>query len=152
MSAVDSIFLQVTENPEQVADWLSGLLGLEVVGSDAESVRLRGRGATFDGWLGYVVQPNGYADLDPEPDEIQAMDPYGIEFQIRVRDEDILHREARLAFDRIVEARPDVPTQLVENLAFLVAAHLPGTGTHLFEPGTTPDAEDQDTWRPWVTS
>jgi len=49
MSTVDSIFLDVSETPEQAAEWLSGLLGLEVVASDAEAIRLRGRAATVDG-------------------------------------------------------------------------------------------------------
>jgi hypothetical protein len=39
---------------------------------------------------------------------------------------------------------------LVHNLDTLVAAHLPGAGTHAFDPSISPDAQDGDTWRPWV--
>jgi hypothetical protein len=35
-------------------------------------------------------------------------------------------------------------------MELLVAAYLPGAGTHRFEPGVTLDDPDLETWRPWV--
>jgi hypothetical protein len=70
----------------------------------------------------------------------------------RYKPDEALRRGARLAFDTLVEARPDVPMLLTANLQWLVAAHLPGADTQYFEPRTTMDAPDLDTWLPWVRS
>ena len=131
---------------------MTDLLGFEQVAgeADGEEVGLRGRVSADDGGLGVVVQRNGHVSPEPEADEVQAIDAYGIDIGIRHRPEAVLHREARLIFDKLVEARPEVPMLLTENLEFLVAAHLPGAGTHYFDSGTTLDAPDLDTWRPWV--
>ncbi|MFC5260856.1 hypothetical protein ACFPJ1_01945 [Kribbella qitaiheensis] len=152
MSTVDNVFLNVDEPPAVVAGWLTDLLGFEQVAGQAvgEEVGLRGRAKADDGWLGVVVQRNGHVSPEPEADEVQAIDACGIEIGIRYKPETVLHREARLIFDTLVEARPEVPMLLTENLEILVAAHLPGVGTQYFDSGTTLDAPDLDTWRPWV--
>jgi len=153
MSVVESVFVAVGETPRQVAGWLVKVAGCEVKWIEGSAIRLRQRATVHDGWLGVVVQPNGYVLPDAEPDEVQAMDAYAIEIQVRGgSSEDVLHREAGLLFDKLVATRPDVPMLLVHNLDTLVAAHLPGSGTHSFSPLISPDAPDQDTWRPWVVS
>ena len=114
---------------------------------------MRVRATTVDEWFGVVAQPNGYVEVDPQPDDVQAMDPYGIEVQVRGgRTDEFLHAEAHLIFDKLVDSRPDLPMLLVHNLDTLVAAHLPGTGTHTFDELITPDGPDIDVWRPWVVS
>jgi len=141
----------VSESPGQVAEWLGEVAGCEVMALDGEAVRMRVRAATVDEWFGVVAQPNGYVEVDPEPDDVQAMDPYGIEIQVRGgRTEEVLHTEARLIFDKLVAACPDRPMLLLHNLEWLVAAHLPGAGTHTFDKSITPDGPDIDVWRPWV--
>jgi hypothetical protein len=153
MSVVDSVFVAVSETPSQVATWLVHAKGGEVMATEQDRVRLRRRGSADDEWLGVVVQPNGYVEVDPEPDEIQAMDAYGIEIQLRGgHTEEVLHREAGKLLEGLVAARPDVPMLLVRNLDTLVTAYLPGTGTHTFDPLISPDAQDIDAWRPWVVS
>jgi hypothetical protein len=118
---------------------------------ESSTTRLRKRASVRDGWLALVVQPNMYAEVDPEPDEIQAMDPYAIEIQLRgSRDESALRAEAGLLFGVLVNDRPDVPMLLVHDLAILVAAHLPGVGTHPFDWPTSPDPPDLELWRSWV--
>jgi hypothetical protein len=98
-----------------------------------------------------VIQLNGYVAPDPEPDEVQAMDGYAVEIQLRGGPSyDELHREAGGLFDGLLHAHPDVPALLVHNLESLVAAYLPGAGKHTFDPPVTPDAEDHDSWRLWV--
>ena len=151
MSVVDSVFLAVPDGPQEVGDWLVGDAGAEIMAIEGQVVRLRMRGATGDDWFGVVVQPNGYVAPDPEPDEVQAMDGYAIEIQLRGgASYDALHREAGRLFDTVIGARPGVPALLVHNLDTLVSAHLPGAGTHTFEPEITPDVEDIDSWRGWI--
>lgn len=151
MTVVDCVFVAIADSPPQVAAWLREVAGCEGGFVDGEAVRMHVRAATVDEWLGVVAQPNGYVEVDPEPDEIQAMDPYAIEVQVRGgRKEDVLHAEARLIFDKLVADRPDLPMLLVHNLDTLVAAHLPGAGTHTFDQSITPDVPDVDVWRPWV--
>ncbi|MGW1345333.1 hypothetical protein ACWCOV_30095 [Kribbella sp. NPDC002412] len=151
MSVVDSVFVATAESPGQVAAWLREVAGFEGGSADGAAVRMRARAMTVDEWLGVVAQPNGYVEVDPEPEDIQALDPYAIEIQVRggLR-EDVLHAEARLIFDKLVTSRPDLPMLLVHNLYTLVAAHLPGAGTYIFAEQITPDASDIDTWRAWV--
>ncbi|MFG1819452.1 hypothetical protein ACGFIF_37220 [Kribbella sp. NPDC049174] len=153
MSVVDCVFVAVAGSPGQVAEWLGEIAGCEVMAVDGEAVRMRVRAATVDEWLGVVAQPNGYVEADPEPDDVQAMDPYGIEIQVRGgRREEVLHTESRLIFDKLVAARPELPMLLLHNLETLVAAHLPEAGTHTFDQSITPDGPDIDVWRPWVVS
>ncbi|TDW78010.1 hypothetical protein [Kribbella pratensis] len=151
MSVVDSVFIAVPGASSEVADWLVAEAGCEVMATERDAVRLRMRAHSADDWLGIVVQPNGYVLPDPEPDEVQAMDGYPIEVQIRGgASDDALHREAGLLFDTLVAAHADVPMLLVHNLETLVTAHLPGAGTHTFTPPVSPDAEDLETWHNWI--
>jgi hypothetical protein len=151
MSSVDSIFLGVDESVGEVAGWVAGVLSLEPVsGLTEEGVAgLHGPAVTADGVLGYAVRRNGYVSV--EPDEVQAIDAYPVEIDIRYRGPDeVLAREARRAFDALVQARPDVAMLLCDELTTVVIAHLPGVGTHEFEPDTSMDAPDLDKWGPWV--
>jgi hypothetical protein len=151
MSVVESVFVAVGETPGQVAGWLVKVAGCEVKWIDGSAIRLRKRATVDDGWLGVVVQRNGYVLPDAEADEVQAMDAYSIEIHVRGGSTvEVLHGEARLLFRKLVATRSDVPMLLVHNLDTLVAAHLPGAGTHSFDPLISPDEPDQDTWLPWV--
>lgn len=153
MSTVESIFVQVEVGPGEVAGWLVEVLRFERLAGDPgapDEAVLRGSAATVDGWLGVVVDRNGYGSQEGE--EAVAIDGYQIEIGIRFKPDEVLLREARLIFDKLIEARPEVPMLLVHELDALVAAHLPGVGTEYFGESITVDAPDQDTWRPWVRS
>jgi hypothetical protein len=156
MSAVENIFLGTDLPLRQVADeWLTPLLGLEPLpdGLDSdEEIGLRVRALDADGWLVMLVRRNGFAEPDPEPDEVQAFDSYPVESAIRYRTKDELgqQRQARMVFDKLVASQPEMPMMLVHDLDLLVAAHLPGVGTQYFPENVTVDAPDQDRWRPWV--
>jgi hypothetical protein len=154
MSDVENIFLGVDVSLRRVADeWLTPLLGLEAMpdGLDSEEeIGLRGRAG--DGWLVLLVRRNGYAEIAPEPDEVQAFDAYPIEIAVRYPGgaESAQQREVRRVFDQLVAARPEVPMLLVHDLDVLVAAHLPGVGTEYFGETVTVDAPDRDKWAAWV--
>jgi hypothetical protein len=152
MSVVDSVFLAVSGAPQEVAGWLVECVGAEVVVDEGETVRLRMPGDSGPEWFGVVVQPNGYVVPDPEPEDVQAMDGYAVEIQVRGGSYEELHRAAGRLFGELVSARPDVPALLVHNLDTLVSAYLPGAGVHTFDPEITPDVEDIETWRSWVRS
>jgi hypothetical protein len=156
MSTVENIFLG-TELPvrEVVEDWLMPLFGLETVPEEppvGEEFYVRGRAVGVDGWLGFTVRPNGHVEVDPAPEDIQAIDAYPVEISIRYgsRIEGVQEQQARLIFEKLVEARADVPMLLVHDLDLLVAAHLPGVGTQYWVEPPTVDAPDQDKWRAWV--
>ncbi|TDD30424.1 hypothetical protein E1218_01055 [Kribbella turkmenica] len=156
MSANDNVFLAADEPIGAVAEWLAVVLDLEPVADPElkEHERLfRTSAAGAQRELGLLVRPNRYAESAPGPDEIQALDKYPVDLDIRLvgpKDENLQLRETTVVFDRLVAARSDVPMLLIHNLDTLVAAHLPGTGTHTFSPPITPDAPDLETWRPWV--
>lgn len=155
MGTVESIFIETAESVEEVAGWLTDLFGLEPIPEQSgrpDEIGLRGRTAAVDGWLGFLVQPNRHAEIDPPPNEVQAIDPYQIELDIWYggRTEDIQQREARLVFDKLIEHRTDLAMLLCHEVTILIAAYRPDRGTHHFEPGTTLDAPDVETWRPWV--
>lgn len=152
MATDESIFLQLDESPEQVAEWLVAVLSFERLSGGQDEVVLRGAAATVDGWLRVEVGRNIYVSPDAGHDEVQAIDAYPIEIGIRYKPDEILRREARLAFDKLVDVRPEVPMLLVHEVTILDAAHLPGVGTQYFAEPVTVDAPDQDKWRPWVRS
>ena len=105
---------------------------------------------TFDGVIGVYIGLNGF---QPEPDEVQAMDGYPVVVDVQSRQrKDAQAEETRLAFQSLVDALADVPALLSHNVEMLIAAYLPGQGSHTFDPGTTLDDPDLDTWRPWVVS
>jgi hypothetical protein len=158
MSTNDNVFLATDGPIGTVAEWLAVVLDLEPV-ADAdlkENERLfRGFAVTAQRELGLLLRPNTYAEIDPEPDEIQALDRYPIDVGIRLigpKDEKLQLRETQAVFDKLVAARGEVPMLLIHNLDTLVAAHLPGAGTHTFDPLISPDAPDIEIWRPWVIS
>ncbi len=155
MADQENIFLQSSATAEDEATLLRELLGLEPIpdnsGAEADEYGLRGPAATVDGVLGFVIQPNDLVSQDPAPGEAQAIDKYPIMIDIWLgRDEAVQMKEARLVFDRLVEARPDVPMLLCHDLDLLVAAYRPGRGVHEFPAGTTIDAPDADQWSDWV--
>ncbi|NEA30157.1 hypothetical protein [Streptomyces sp. SID13031] len=157
MSTVENVFLQTDLAGQQVLDdWLVPLFGLESVpGEPSEGGEYYARGPAIgvDGWLGFVVRPNSFQGVDPEPDDVQAFDAYPPETAIRygTRVEGVQEQQARLIFEKLVETRPDVPMLLAHDLDLLVGAHLPGGGTQYWPDPPTVDAPDQDDWRPWVT-
>jgi hypothetical protein len=156
MSTSDNVFLATGEPVAEAAGWLAGVLRLEAVADAAlkEDEHLFRRATRSGaGTVGVLVRPNGFAVADPDPDEIQALDRYAIDLHVWLvgtKDEEWQLHEAKVIFDDLVAARPDVPALLVHNLDTLVSAHLPGAGTRSFDPLITPDVEDIDTWRPWV--
>ena len=156
MSTSDNVFMATGEPVVEAANWLAGVLELEAVEAvrvaDGERV-FRRRARLASGMVGVLVRPNGFALADPDPDEIQALDRYPIDLSIWLigrKDEERQLGETRSIFDDLVAARPEIPVLLVHNLDTLVSAHLPGVGTHTFDPQITPDVEDIAIWRPWV--
>jgi hypothetical protein len=152
MSTSDDVFLAAGGSVAEVAEWVGVVLGLVAV-ADPELKDGEYLFRTTGGDVGIVVSANKFVELDPEPDEVQAMDGYPIELSVRLvgsKDEELQLRETRSIFDHLAAARPDVPMLLVHNLDTLVSAHLPGVGTHTFEPSISPDAPDLETWSSWV--
>ncbi|MFI6676952.1 hypothetical protein [Kribbella sp. NPDC050470] len=155
MATRENIFLQSGSTAAEEATLLAGLLGLEPIpdtsGAGPDEYGLRGPARTVDGVLGFVIQPNYHVEPDPEPEDVQAIDAYPIEIDIWLgRDEVAQAQEARLVFDRLVQARPQVPMLLCHELGRLVAAYLPGRGVREFPAGTTMDAADAGQWHGWV--
>lgn len=155
MSVVENIFVATDLAPREVVDgWLVPLLDLELLPEAAgaeDEIGLRNRDASAEEWLVVVVSRNSYAGTEPE-DEVQAFDSYPIEIAIRrfPKSETAQREKAREIFEKLVAARPDLPMMLVHDLGLMVAAHLPGAGTHDFPGSVSVDAPDQDKWRPWV--
>lgn len=158
MSTSDNVFLATSEPIDQVARWLADVIDLEPMQAadalEGEHV-FRGAARTPQREIIAVVAPNGYIEVDPAPDEVSAIDRYAIDVTIRLvgrKDEQLQLRETQAVFDALTQSRPDIAMLLVHNLDTLVAAHLPGTGTHTFDEPITPDAPDIETWRPWVAN
>jgi hypothetical protein len=153
MADSDEIFLALRTDHEEAAAQVAAVLGLEFkrdFRSESGELSYVGQARTFDGLIGVFIGPNTY---QPEPDEVQAMDGYPVTVDVQSRvQKDAQAAEARLAFEALVGALPDVPALLAHNLELLVAAYLPGRGIHTFEPGTTLDDPDLDVWRPWVVT
>jgi hypothetical protein len=151
MSDSDEIFLALEQPLEEAAQRVADVLELEFNGDlrlETGELQYKASAKTFDGIIGVYVGPNRFV---PEPDEVQAADGYPIVIDVQSRNrKDAQAQEARLAFDALVAALPDVPAILAHNVEMLVAAHLPGAGTHDFEPGVTLDDPDLELWRPWV--
>jgi hypothetical protein len=151
MADSDEIFLALEEPLEAAAERVAAALGLEFNGdlrADTGELQYKGRARTFHGVIGVYVGPNTF---QPEPDEIQAMDGYAVVVEVQSRQrKDAQADETRVAFEALTSALPDVPALLSHNVELLVASYLPDSGTHIFEPGTTLDDPDLDTWRPWV--
>jgi hypothetical protein len=153
MSDNGSLFIATDEPIVEVAEWLRSALGLEELSAAPGEIGFRGRAVTVDdGWVGFLVRRNGYIEADPAPEDVQALDGYPVEIDVQYfgKDEEVLRVESKAAFEKVVSARPDVPVLLCHNLAFLVAAYLPGAGIKYFDAGTTPDGPDLAVWEPWV--
>ncbi|MFB6726224.1 hypothetical protein ACFCV3_39005 [Kribbella sp. NPDC056345] len=154
MSSDDNVFLDVAV--EDVAAWLPSALGaapVEDSSLDPGEQLFVVDALTVDRQLALLLAPNDYGDVDPEPEDVSAIDDYAADLHVRLvgpKDEDVQRRECRAIFDRLVAAHPEVPMLLVENLSRLSAAHLPGAGTHDFEESISPDYPHLETWRPWV--
>ncbi|MEV8376560.1 hypothetical protein AB0P21_27700 [Kribbella sp. NPDC056861] len=143
-----SVFLDDEKSVEEVAERLKGLLGLRSV-ADASSrddeVGLRGA----DGALEFLVHRNWHVLVDPEPGEVQAIDAYPVQVDVWYGgDEAVQEREARLVFEKLAGAGEAM--LLVRDVTDLVAAYLPGVGTHNFADGVTMDEPDLEQWRDWV--
>jgi hypothetical protein len=151
----ENLFLQTGASVQAEAELLQRLLGLEPIpntgGAAPDEIGLRGPARTVDGKVGYEVQPNTYAEIDPEPDDVQVFDSYPVVIDIWLgKDEGTQAQEARLVFDELVEARLEVPMLISHNLDRLVAAYLPGKGVYEFPADTSVDAPHSDRWSPWV--
>ncbi|MGW6278706.1 hypothetical protein [Kribbella sp. NPDC055071] len=158
MSTSDDIFLAAGESLGATAEWILGALGLEHVGDPElkeDEYLLRGRARTVAGDIVLVVEPNSYGEVDPEPEDVSAIDRYTGVVDVRLvgaKDEESQVREARAVFDELVAARPDVALLLSHAMSWIVAAYLPGVGVNVFPAHTSLDAEHLETWRPWVVT
>jgi hypothetical protein len=155
MATQENIFVQSASTTEDETKFLQDLLGLEPIANQSaaepDEYGLQGPALTGDGVLGFVIQPNHHVEPDPEPEDLQAIDKYPIEIDIWLgRDLAAQRKEARAVFDRLIEARPDVPMLLCHELTLLIAAYRPGRGIQEFPAGTTMDAPDADQWSDWV--
>src|SRR5689334_18654319 len=113
MSSDDNIFLDAAV--ADVVTWLPEVLGARPVTGEwvAEGQRLFAVPAgTVEGELTILVGANTYGDVDPEPEDVSAIDDYPTDLDVRLlgaKDDDAQPRECRMIFDRLVAARPDVP-------------------------------------------
>jgi hypothetical protein len=151
MSDSDEIFLAVDGGIGAVAARVAEVLGVRGDGrrdDERGDWCYVGQGRTVDAPYGLSIGPTIFP---PEADVLQAMDAYPVMVDVQLRTHKALQaEEARLAFEAIVEAMPEVPALLLHNVEWLVAAYIPGQPIKYFPPGLTPDAEDVDTWGPWV--
>jgi hypothetical protein len=156
MSTDDNIFLATNRPLRGVATWLEETLGLEPVEiSDAEEgvYRFSADARTVQGDIYLTIEPNVYGEIDPEPEDVSAIDRYqGVVdvYYAGRKSEELQEQEARLVFDDLARTQPDVAMILSHNMAFMTAAYLPGAGVHSFARGTSLDVKDIDAWRPWV--
>ncbi len=151
MADSDEIFLAVEGGVEVVAARVAEVLAAGTQGrQDGETGEWAyvGRARAVDAPYGLFIGPN---DLAPADGVLQAMDAYPVMVDVQLRTHKALQaEEARLAFEAIVGAMPEVPALLLHNVEWLVAAYAPGQPVKYFDPRLTPDAEDIDTWGPWV--
>jgi hypothetical protein len=156
MSTDDYLFLAGDRPLKETAAWLGDVLRLEPVDDPdlrAEVRPFRGRGRTAEGPLYVLVEPNMYREIDPEPEDVSAIDRYALAVEVRLfgaRDEAAQMREARVVFDELVAGEPSTAVILSHAMSWIVAAYLPGTGVHTFPPATSMDGDAAELWRPWV--
>jgi hypothetical protein len=156
MSNSDTIFLAGAEPPEAMAGWMAGVLQLEALEDpdlNEDQRFFSGRARTVDGTVLIVVGPNNYGEVDPQPEDVSAIDRYNAVAGVRIagsRNEEAQAREARAIFDELASTQPEAALVLAHAMSSIVAAYLPGSGVHTFPPATSLDADAIDTWRPWV--
>ncbi|MFG1621698.1 hypothetical protein [Kribbella sp. NPDC049227] len=156
MSTTDDIFLASSGSLESMVAWLSAALRLRSLEDPdlKEGEYLFSADArTGEGEVVFVVEPNGYGSIDPEPEDVSAIDRYTAAVEVRLvsaKDEEAQAAEARAVFDELAAGRPEVAIVLSHNLSGLIAAYLPGAGVRTFPPDTTLDAPDVELWRGWV--
>jgi hypothetical protein len=158
MSTTDDIFLASSGSLESTVAWLSAALrlrSLEDPALKADEYLFSADARTAEGAVVFVVEPNAYGSIDPEPADVSAIDHYTAAVEVRLvdaKDEEAQAAEARAVFDELVAGQPDVAIVLSHNMSHLTAAYLPGAGVQAFPAGTTLDAPDIETWRDWVVS
>src|SRR3954453_5445315 len=156
MSTDDNIFLATNRPLRGVATWLEETLGLEPVEiSDAEEgvYRFRADARTVQGDIYLTIEPNVYGEIDPEPEDVSAIDRYqGVVdvYYAGRKNEELQEQEARLVFDDLARTQPEVAMILSHNTAFMTGAYLPGAGVRPFPPHPSLDADAIGTWQPWV--
>ena len=153
MSTTDTIFIATDLPLEQVAAVLSEKLNL------AKSIDEKGRvflvrplSEEAGREVGGEIEQNPHFPVpDPEPDEISVIDGYSIAWDVwtLARDEDVSHPATRALFIELTTEFPSWPAILVQNLGLLIAASHPDAGLVEFPPGTSPDGEDRELWRPF---
>lgn len=112
-----------------------------------------GSARTVEGKVLFVVGPNIYGEVDPEPEDVSAIDRYTGVVDVRLvgaKDEESQAREARAVFDELAATQSAVALVLSHAMSWIVASYLPGSGVCTFPPRTSLDAPDIDSWRPWV--
>jgi hypothetical protein len=158
MSTSDSIFLAADESLDRTAGWLADVLRLERLddpGLKENEHFFRGRARTVENKVLLVVGPNIYGEVDPEPEDVSAIDHYTGVVDVRLvgaEDEESQAGEARAVFDELAATEPNVALVLSHAMSWIVAAYLPGTGVCTFPARTSLDVEDLETWRPWVVA
>jgi hypothetical protein len=151
MADSDEIFLAGDEALDVVAGRVAEVLGLEYLAdmtAQTGELQYKGRGRTFDGWLGVFIGPNTF---EPEPGEVQAMDLYPVHVDVQSRGHKSAQaEETRLAFELLTVGLPQVPALLSHNVERLVAASRPGLGIHYFGEDVWLDPPEVEPWKPWV--
>jgi hypothetical protein len=100
-----------------------------------------------------LVRRNIHLLVDPEPDEVSAIDNCTGMVKVRLagwRDAQEQTQEACAIFNELAASAPDIGLVLTNALSTIVAAYLPGAGVRSFPPRTSLDVEDIDVWQPWV--
>jgi hypothetical protein len=147
----DEVFLAIEGSLDVVASRVAEVLGLEFLAdmtAQTGELQYKGRGRTFDGWIGVFI---GLNTFEPEPGEVQAMDRYPVQVDIQSRGQKSAQaEEARLAFELLTVGLPEVPVLLSHNVERLVAASRSGLGIHYFGEGVWLDLPEVEPWRPWV--
>lgn len=152
MSVQEHIFIRTDLPPEDVAARLATSLNMKAFTGRKGGVFLsRPSRADKEKEVGGEVASNYLADPLATGDEQSLLDDYEVVWDLGYtgRDRGIQLREARLIFEELASAGL-WPAVLVAGLDTLVAAWGPEIGLTWFPPGTSPDAEQRDVWRPYA--
>jgi len=156
MSTDDDIFFSGGA-VRDVAEWMAQTLGLERLeppdlGEGEHFFKTRSRW-TEGRFVLLLVRRNIHLLVDPEPDEVSAIDNCTGMVKVRLagrRDAQEQTQEACAIFNELAASAPDIGLVLTNALSTIVAAYLPGAGVRSFPPRTSLDVEDIDVWQPWV--